>query len=586
MIKIKIEKKEGDKYLKEVIEDITEEQLIAYKHYKNYNKSTVENTSNYLNIWEHSPSFKDVKSELTSVKLGVVGTIVAIISIFTYMVFLDFYASITAGITCLALFIIVFHDQFFSLKELLTLGLKSASRVYPFKDLKFWMVNSKPDVLLYTNTKDNMTVGVKIFRIKKVAENIEPNYLSFLKGLANNDIPFTYQVIQQPLIGAPPSKNRDNYVLEHSSDSLRSVLFFCTFYEVMGTSKKRIGYLLDVLDLFSASLNNAFKANYRHYKIRLLEGERLLNGFQTMFTHTTSSQGSEKDYKSTYFLRGIILKSSFLTSVSLYGSLLFFGLGIHLLFIVLFVIILNIILISLFWRDLLFFFSKTSTFGEEGINFLNPFEGVRFYYYKNAPSTLFTVINDSLLIGTKIFNHSYILPPFLDSRQRPIAKIEKFMETLIPSKIPVTLTTQVAPVHFTTLERLAWDHLLERFRTYFLKLENSKEREKQLQYRYGIYRTILTMGIHEVRPIKKFSMNYIARIEDDLGKKVMNIMSAFAMKMNNHKGIMLKGKNLLSGYANPYPAELTARRMSGQKLKNILKSKTEAQKTGYSGLKP
>lgn len=546
----KLNKYRNENYVGDFRGDLSQEQVERYNRYKKQAQGTVENASNYLNIWKRSPSFNDVNSDLAAVKVGCVGLLLGAVMFLSYMVFKNLVLSIMAAITCAVLFLLSFHDQLFCLKNFLSLKLRSASRIDPFEDLRFWMIGSKRDVLLYENVKDKMTVGVKIFRVKVVAENVEPNYLSFLKGLANNDIPFTYQVIQQPLVGSTSSKNSPLMNMNESIESLRTVIYFCTFHDIKGTNKREIGYLLDVLDMFAASLESGFKSNYRHHEIKLLKGNRLINGFRVMFTRSVpeNEETARKQPNRPSHAIHSAVKSSFLVMTSLYLFLLLERLGVISFLAIAFLIGFTIAFTWLFWRELLFAFSRASRFRDSGIIHVQPFEGVEWYHYRRAPECLFTLVDKKLLIGTKIFNHNYIIPPFLDTRGLPIAKITKFMEAIVPARIPVSFTCQMAPVRFSTLHEKGWNCLLERIQDQMVQHDDALSQETFMKYRYGIFRTIITMGIHEVLPVKKYSLKHASRVEWALRESEMKVMASFAMNMDTHKGMMLGGTRLISGY--------------------------------------
>ncbi|MFX1276033.1 MAG: hypothetical protein ACFFBP_18155 [Promethearchaeota archaeon] len=516
--------------------------------YRNKDKS-IEDAYNYLKIWAKSPSFNDVNSNLTTIKVIVLGGVMSVITLLTFMVFKNMIASIITGFFIFVFFIIVFHEELFSLNNFLTMRLRSASKLTPFESIQFWTVKSTKDTLFYTNIKDLTTVGLRIFQVKTVAENIKPNYKQLFTSLSEIDIPFTYQIIQRPLMSIT-SKNESNKMkIGKSARSLRTIIYFCFFYDVKGMfSSMKLRYLLEVLDRFSAAARNVFDANFRHFDIEELMSDDLIKGFKTIFFQSDVIQG---DMKKNNFPQNVIkqvLKSMYIGMIIIISYLLLERVGIPIIIIMVWCIGIFIAFIFFFWREFLFGLLKKSSYTNMEIQTIDPFEKISFYYFKRFPDCLFASVDNKLLIGTKIFNLTHSIPPLLDSRNKPIARMSKFIQAIIPQKIPLSFTYTMSPMRFATFEDKAWDLLNLKTQTQVLWAKTASQQHDFMSVRKGIWRTIFIMSLHEYLPVKSFKMKYFSCLEENLYDKERIAVQAFKMNIIKSHGEMLKGNKLISGF--------------------------------------
>ena len=92
----------------------------------------------YFNIWDVNPSYKDISRNFSLAK-----TIFLIILFFSFTISIyiltnQLFASIGLGIGIFILFILVFHDEIYILKNFFLFYLKNKVIYDPFEDLVFW----------------------------------------------------------------------------------------------------------------------------------------------------------------------------------------------------------------------------------------------------------------------------------------------------------------------------------------------------------------------------------------------------------------------------------------------------------------
>ncbi|KKK49446.1 hypothetical protein LCGC14_3134970, partial [marine sediment metagenome] len=336
-------------------------------------------------------------------------------------------------------------------------------------NFKFYMLEDDPATLLIINKKDMLTMAIHIYRVEVLAENIKPTINQFLYALYESKIPYTYQVVQKPIIKL--DRNLANGKKEFSqlgnletnnNDSYKTYIYFSVYFAEKGIlSLRKLNNLVDTINVYSRDLKSNFSANFHHTKISLLkkedhkkidneaewndyesnEGkddeskEDLIDAIRTLIygkpikmvqsKEKTKSVSKYKNF-STFFR--LICLAFIIGSLSLillrFKLPLFYILGLDLVVVC--------IVLFLWWRELLFFFTKL-LIKRYKITQIHLFSGVKFYRFNKFRDTLFIHINNILLLSTKMFSlRNAIQPSF--------AMPDKFFRAMNNQKTPFIYT--------------------------------------------------------------------------------------------------------------------------------------------------
>ena len=93
-------------------------------------------------------------------------------------------------------FIIIFRSEHLPT----SIKIDKLSEVKPFANMRFYMFNLDPATIIIHNAQDNLTIGTQIYRIETLPENVHANTNQFLSAMDYSKIPYTYQVVQHPII--------------------------------------------------------------------------------------------------------------------------------------------------------------------------------------------------------------------------------------------------------------------------------------------------------------------------------------------------------------------------------------------------
>ncbi|MHA2290479.1 MAG: hypothetical protein ACXABG_16960, partial [Promethearchaeota archaeon] len=359
----------------------------------------------YLKIWKANPSYKDLDKTETLLKVGSL-TIIGVLY-FSLLLFVTFNIIQSISITLIVLTscILIFHKKLFSLKHLFDFR-----SFEPFQDLLFWQPKYDGSLLFFTNHKDLVTTGIKIFRIRVIPENVHANLNRFIKGLHAVKVPYSYQIIQKPLQIA-----FDNRTGAQNS-SFETIVFFSTFYRVKGrVSKSKLTEIVENLREFTASLKSAFASNFHHFKITKLSDAELVNAFRSSVIKQevgVKNDSNENKCESIKLGTGIsILKAIFLLSIVVSFDLLLLPFGLPMGVRILISVTFLVSLIVIWWRELLFQFNKGKVFKSKDFEVVDPFSGVQFFVFKKAPESVFYQVTGTIVGGFKMFNLNFSFPP-------------------------------------------------------------------------------------------------------------------------------------------------------------------------------
>ncbi|MFW9878298.1 MAG: hypothetical protein ACFFG0_34890, partial [Candidatus Thorarchaeota archaeon] len=433
------------------------------KKYKMKSLDDSEESTNYLDIWRENPAYKDVSGTMSNVKLISLMVILFFIVYSAFLLTSNLYIFFGISGFLVILFIVTFNNNIYSLEQAYTYLFRNFAEIRPFDNFGFYMLEEDPATLLIINKKDMVTMATRIYRVEVLAENIKPTINQFLYALDESKIPYTYQVVQKPIIKLEENDTHHKKKFSHLKnpriniiDSYRTYIYFSLYHVKKGTlSLRKLNNLINTIIIYSRSLKSNFNANFHHTKIALLKRrdnnykneedkdetkEDLINAIRTLVygkpirvTHNNNPRSNSNiKILSTLFklicIALIIFSASFILLQFKVPLIYLLGVDIVIVCIVLF----------LWWRELLFFLTNLQM-NRYNISQIYPFSDVKFYSYKKFRDTLYIQINNILLLGIKMFNlRNAIQPSF--------AMPDKFFRSINSQKTPFTYTLNATPI--------------------------------------------------------------------------------------------------------------------------------------------
>jgi len=434
-----------------------------------------EESTNYLDIWRENPAYKDISGTRSNAKLISLMGLIFFIAFSTLILTSNLYISFGLPVFLFILFLVAFHNDFYFLEQGFRYLFRHFVEIKPFDNFKFYMLEDDPATLLIINKKDMLTMAIHIYRVEVLAENIKPTINQFLYALYESKIPYTYQVVQKPIIKL--DRNLANGKKEFSqlgnletnnNDSYKTYIYFSVYFAEKGIlSLRKLNNLVDTINVYSRDLKSNFSANFHHTKISLLkkedhkkidneaewndyesnEGkddkskEDLIDAIRTLiYGKPIKMVQSKVERKSISNIKNFSTFFRLICLAFIIGSLslillrfklpLFYILGLDLVVVC--------IVLFLWWRELLFFFTKL-LIKRYKITQIHLFSGVKFYRFNKFRDTLFIHINNILLLSTKMFSlRNAIQPSF--------AMPDKFFRAMNNQKTPFIYTLNAIPI--------------------------------------------------------------------------------------------------------------------------------------------
>jgi hypothetical protein len=291
-------------------------------------------------------------------------------------------------------------------------------------------------------------------------------------------------------------------------------------------------------------LKSSFVANFHHFKATLLSGENLINAFRTFFIQINTESKKEEQYENGQNRTSLLVyvKLAIITFLLGYFHWVFTTLGILVLYIVLFDIVILVILGYLWFKESLFYFTKTHLTSSEKIRIVHPFNNVSFYRTRSAPNTLFLYVNQKLLIGLQVLNLKYVeSPPFVD--------ITNFYQVLINQNIPHAYTVFGQPLNFYQFYKNGTEFLNDDTKAQLMLREKSElQAENWMSMRCGMWNTTLNIAVTSFQYIDQIIFSDLNNIEDKLLIRTHTLKGIFDMNFNNFELVPLQNQKLIAGY--------------------------------------
>ena len=491
--------------------------------------------SSYLNIWEKIPSYKDINTTLGIIRILVLFVFLGLLITFSYYIVGDIIFSIIFPAFLLCVFLIGFRDCIFFTSAL---GKYKYGRIHPFNHIRFWQLKDQEESLYITNTQDLIHTGIRLYKISVIPENIQPNLNNFIKSLYITKIPFSYQVVQTPL-------------LQNEAESMNITIYFSLSYYMKGIlTDKKIDIIKEALDLFSYSFESTCIANLAHFKIESLSGVELVNAFRTFIfgveeVSETFSNGNSYMKKMDkisvlkfIFMCGVIIYIFVLvglSSMKFYWAIIinggfFFG------------------ILFLFWREAVYGITQFSFLKKRySYKIINPFKQISFFRFRQYKDILFIHSNRKVLTGIDFFNVKYALPPQFLSKDRFIAHIEKFFRAIVSKKLPFTYTLITSPLFYENFEKEGLKYVMQSIAEEVCQRKKKYEWEQWLDMRGGIWRVIDLYSVQEHIYTTHIDENSLIEISEKLFHRSNAFLALFKANISNYEIKHLNFRNMFPG---------------------------------------
>ncbi|KKM76806.1 hypothetical protein LCGC14_1376440, partial [marine sediment metagenome] len=562
--------------------------MVVSKGNKNYEIKPEEDSDeskNYLDIWQKNPAYKDVSNTFSNVKLFSFMGIILFVASVTLILTSDFYFSSGLAVFLFITFIITFHKDFYLFERGFTYLFRNFAEINPFENFKFYTLEDDPATLLIINKKDMVTIASRIFKVEVLAAgNIRPTINQFLYALDESKIPYSYQVVQKPIIKLDETHTHDKkqilYIRKLSTNNINSYrthIYFSVYCTEKGTlSLSKLNNLLNTIILYSRDLKSNFSVNFHHTKISLLKrkdnksknkgGEEddkddLISAVRTLIYGRPIKLANNNETNSISFIKffNVLFRFIFIGFIiGLVSSILlqfkvplFYILGVDFGVVCL--------VIFLWWRELLFFFTKLCI-RRYNLAQINPFSDVRFYRFKKVRDSFYVHINDVLLLGIKMFNLSSAIQP-------SFAMPDKFFRAMNNQKTPFIYTLNAVPIEkkeFTTkcTKQLNEKTVDELEGIIFTKFDGEepppKYKNPDIEYlnwmerRTGIWKTSITISTSSYQFTNTSTINelkqYIYELENELYYNAKNMGKVFQKNFKKFSLTPLRSQLLISGF--------------------------------------
>jgi hypothetical protein len=518
-------------------------------------KETGEDSLRYRDLWPINPEFRDVNRKSQAKKLG--SLIVVLSLMFFYLIWLSFslITIIELGIFSVLLFLFAFRERIFFLQ-----GLFSLQKFNPFGEFIFWRVEDDPYSVFYTHSADLLTVGLRVFCIEVMPENVAASVKHFVRAAASNFHSLNFQVIHQPI----QSSLSENSFTSHQSH--RTFIYFTVTKKFTGTvTVSKVGKLMESLQDETSALSSRFIADFHHYKITMLSEREVSTALRTVFLHLPEKNYDESEIKAKKFISpiqaftkgGVILFFSifngWLASLSWNNSALSMIVS----------LCTCLILILTWWKELLFRVTSKRIFDSKAVKIIDPFKDLSFFRTKKAPLSIFFHSNEGISGGIQALNVRHIPQPlFFDEN--------KLYHPLVGTGTSFSISVSAVPISFNAFEKEGYKKMTRRARNDLCWNVRSEEaRTIWMVQRAGMWKAEMILTTQAYRREKEVSFETLQEIELELHESRHNLSSLFSIQysgcnLNGLEKNCLESAILMSVLKNRYT------RLGGSHLKYTL----------------
>ena len=502
-------------------------------------------------VWkEEFPHIKDIPISILKQIIVVIIGLIYFISIIHLTN--NFMIAVIFLLLFFMCFIIIFRNDIFRFQsELLN------ESEPPLKNYEFWQFSYDRSIIFMTSHQEQITMGIKLYQIKVLPENVKANLDRFISALASSFIPFSYQIIQKPLLSSIESKIKSD-----AKNRFETIIYFSLFSDFRGRfTINKVNKLIHKLNQYSLSMNNNFLANFHHYKIISLKGTELKSALRTFIlkkklynsegSHVTHGQEINQfiqepnDYNflkqklSIYLSLKLVFASIILISL----DLLLFLSQIFFIYRILTSLVIALLLIYYWIPQVLSFAHSPNLANQDSLSIqkIDIFDGVNFFKIPGIKETLFYQTEDGYLGGIKQLNLSFANPPI-------IALPYKYYQAIIQQGINFVYTFQASPISYEQFTNKFSKFLSDKEKNHMqYKLNNSVKQSNWLGQRRGIWRTILTLSTSVSIFSSQASIQNLEKIEEELQNNILILQNAFSSNFSNCHFTSLHSKVLEMG---------------------------------------
>jgi len=486
--------------------------------------------SSYLNIWEEIPSFKDINLLFVLSKIVVFLGIITFIILYIFFLTRNLIFALVGPLIFGIILFMIFCDNLFVVE---ILSGRRYGKIDLFSGFEFWKTTDDVYTIYLSNTKDLMHTGIRIYKIAVIPENIQPNLNHLIKSLWNAEIPFTYQVVQNPI------------VQERSQTVQIEIFFALSYYETGILTQTKLSKIRDALEEFSYTFKSICIANLAHFKIDLLGGNKLLEAIQTFLLGSSVEIPNEKQIRNETPPNNVLafLKGIMILSFLLYLDFIMLS-SVDFLIIILFNVIIIAVVFGLYWREAVFYISHLLFIREEKEP-ISYFHNLNLYRLKGLKDYLFLYIENKYLVGIGLLRLEYTTPPQFTSDGYFLAHPDKFFRSMVNRKLPYTYTLVNSPLSYENFEKASLDYLGEFPKQLLLQRETEAGREEWMQMRGGIWRMSNLFSIQEVQYTKTLSDTVIEKMVKQLDLKIKEFINIYKSNFTNYHLKLLTNRHMI-----------------------------------------
>lgn len=533
--------------VKDGVDDDTDED-------EEFSKKKRNSPVDYLNIWKENPSSIDANRSKTKLKLV---TFLAINFFYSMIVLLISKNIILAGlcyILFLCCFIFVFYENCFSLNDFFGLYVSKFSKINPFKKIVFFFLKERPNILYYTNRADLSTTALIIYEVTGVSEKTKPNWYGFVYSIEKENIPYTYQVVQEPIL---LKDNKDNEILSrynkiNSINSLKTSIYFALYYKISGIlTKNKLYSLENVLENIAVKFETITDSNLYHVKITRLSGKKSIMATRSCVLKAPYSESLEVKLDTIWesSLSNMLTKLCFISLATVLSFVGLVVLNVSPWIITFSEIAIVVIILTVWWPELFSVFTIKELQKEDYIA-INPFLDATFYYSKVYPNSAFARLGNNLLIGSRTINLKRAITRFYSDKTdlRSHWKLDNFFRALDGKLIPFAYTVENKPLSFYQFRKESRKFLTDKARK---EMERSNVNETLVEHwldsHSGFFKSIFTVTIYSYAFVDRLDESHLTKLEESLEKSTLALFTAFNINFKNFEMVLLKRQKVISG---------------------------------------
>ena len=481
-------------------------------------EETGEDSHQYLDLWPINPEFRDVNRKSQAIKLGSLVIILGVMFFHLILLSFSFITILEIALFSIFLFLFAFRERIFSLQ-----GLLSLRQFNPFEGFLFWRIKEDSNSVYYTRPADLLTVGVRIFRMEILPENVTASVKHFVRAAASNFHSLNYQVVHQPMSTSLLERNSPK------QQSHRTFIYFTVTKKFTGLiTISKVKQLMESLRDESLALSSRFIADFHHYKITMLSERDVIDSLRTIFL-----QLPEKEIKSDVEVKKSITPIQSFTKVgvilflSIFNGWLVSAIWNNSLLSMMVCTATCILLIWIWWKELLFRISSRRIFDSNAVKVIDPFEDLSFYRFKKAPESIFFHSVVGITGGIKAFNVRHVPQPlFFDEN--------KLYHPLVGSGASFSAIISAVPISFNAFEKVGYKKLRHRARNDLSwKVRTEEARAIWMVQRAGMWKAEMAFTTQAYRMEKKFSSETLQEIELELQETNLKLSSLFNIQYSD-----------------------------------------------------